>query len=82
MANAISTFDLERLARTFGVRIWICRKIGRRWSFLDGAGEEKILPSELIYECGETGVFVQGEEFDQLGLVAEISRLMAPQAAV
>ncbi|MDD3147587.1 MAG: hypothetical protein PHD82_09815 [Candidatus Riflebacteria bacterium] len=80
MANEISTFDLERLAKTFGVRIWFCRRTGRRWSFIAGAGEEKVLPSELIFEKDETGVFVQGEDFDSQRLKAEVERLLNPVA--
>lgn len=80
MASAISTFDLERLAKTYDVRIWVCRRIGRRWSFLAGAGEERVLPSELVFENEETGVFVQGEDFDQQSLVTEITRLLTPVA--
>ncbi|NCB38994.1 MAG: hypothetical protein EOM80_09510 [Erysipelotrichia bacterium] len=75
MANAISTFDLERIAKTYKVRIWLCRKIGRRWSFIVGAGEERVLPSQLLFETGETGVFVQGEDFDEAGLKSELTRL-------
>ncbi len=82
MANAISTFDLERLAKKYGVRIWVCRRIGRRWSFIEGAGEERVLPSELIYESDETGVFVQGEEFDAAGIKAEVHSLLRPPTAV
>ncbi len=82
MANAISTFDLERLAKKYGVRIWLCRRIGRRWSFIEGAGAERVLPSELIYESAETGVFVQGEEFDEAGIKAEVCSLLQPPTAV
>lgn len=82
MANAISTFDLERLAKKYGVRIWLCRRIGRRWSFIEGAGAERVLPSELIYESAETGVFVQGEEFDEAGIKAEVHSLLQPPTAV
>ncbi len=81
MANAISTFDLERLAKKYGVRIWLCRRIGRRWSFVEGAGVERVLPSELIYESAETGVFVQGEEFDEAGIKAEVISLLQPPTA-
>jgi len=83
MANAITTFDLERLAKKYGVRIWVFRRIGRRWSFVEGAGEERVLPSELIYENAETGVFVQGEEFDEAGIKAEVNNLLLqPPTAV
>ncbi len=80
MANAISTFDLERLAKAYNIRIWLCRRMGRRWSFVEGAGPERVLPSELVFENAETGVFVQGEDYDKQGLTAEISRLMQQTA--
>ena len=64
------------------MRIWLCRRIGRRWSFVEGAGVERVLPSELIYESVETGVFVQGEEFDEAGIKAEVISLLQPPTAV
>lgn len=82
MENVISTFDLERLAKTFGIRIWVCRRTGRRWAFIEGAGEERVLPSELIFENENTGVFVQGEDFDLQRLTAEVERLLNPTAVV
>lgn len=75
MANEISTFDLERLANAYQIRIWQCRKLGRRWSFIAGAGLEKVLPSELVYETGELGFFVQAENFDKIALVSELKKL-------
>ncbi len=80
MANAISTFDLERLARTYDIRIWLCRRMGRRWSFIEGAGPERVLPSELVFENAETGVFVQGEDYNHSALIADITTLMMPKA--
>jgi hypothetical protein len=75
MANEISTFDLERLANSYQIRIWQCRKLGRRWSFIAGAGPEQVLPSQLVYEAGDLGFFVQAESFDELSLVAELKKL-------
>lgn len=75
MANEISLFDLERLANAYQIRIWQCRKLGRRWSFIAGAGPEKVLQSELIYEAGELGFFVQAESFDKAMLVSELEKL-------
>jgi len=75
MANEISTFDLERLAERYQIRIWQCRKLGRRWSFITGAGPEKVLPSQLIYEQGDLGFFVQAEDFDEASLVEELKKL-------
>ncbi len=80
MESVISTYDLERLARTYQVRIWFCRRTGRRWSFIAGAGEEMLLPSELIFENEETGVFAQGEDYDKNSLTAEVKRLVTPVA--
>ncbi|MFZ5951301.1 MAG: hypothetical protein ACOYXC_11375 [Candidatus Rifleibacteriota bacterium] len=71
----ISTFDLEVLSKKYDIRIWLCKRIGRRWSFLVGAGEQRSLPSELIYENPEYGIFVQGEDFDHIRLKNEIKIL-------
>ncbi|HNX78033.1 MAG TPA: hypothetical protein PLM07_15290 [Candidatus Rifleibacterium sp.] len=78
MVNAISTYNLERMARFYGIRIWLCRRTGRRWAFLEGAGTEKVMSSELIFENAEFGVFVQGEDYDKAGLAAEVAQLMQP----
>ncbi len=75
MASEISTFDLERLAERYQIRIWQCRRLGRRWSFIAGAGPEKVLPSQLVYEQGELGFFVQAESFDETALVEELKKL-------
>ena len=75
MANEISTFDLERLANAYQIRIWQCRKLGRRWSFLAGAGVEKMLPSRLVYETGDLGYFVQAENFNETALIEELKKL-------
>jgi len=76
MENVISTFDLEVLSKKYDIHIWLCKRIGRRWSFLTGAGEQKSLPSELIYESPEYGIFVQGEDFDEVSLKSEIQKLI------
>lgn len=75
MANEISLFELQRLAETFHLRIWQCRKIGKRWSFIAGAGEEQPLPSQLIFESGETGIFVQTDATIDQRLIAELQKL-------
>jgi len=72
MENVISTFDLEVLSKKYDVRIWLCKKTGKRWSFIIGAGEQRSLPSELIFEEDEYGVFVQGESYDEGSLIREI----------
>lgn len=76
MANEISLFDLQRLASTYRLRIWQCKKIGRRWSFLAGAGEEQALPSQLICESGDTGIFVQTDQDIDTALIAELEKLL------
>lgn len=76
MENVISTFDLEVLAKKYDIRIWLCKKIGRRWSFLVGAGDQRSLPSELIFSTDEFGFFVQGENFDSATIAAEAKKLL------
>jgi hypothetical protein len=79
MANEISSFDLEKLSKAYGLRIWQCRRIERRWSFIAGAGEEKILPSHLIFSTADLGFFVQSEASEHPQLVADLKRLLAPE---
>ena len=75
MENEISSFDLEILAKKYDIRIWFCKKTGRRWSFIIGAGKQRPLPSELIYSHGNYGFFVQGEDFDDFRLKNDIKKL-------
>ncbi len=75
MENVISTFDLKVLAKKYDIRIWLCKKIGRRWSFLVGAGDQRPLPSELIFETEEFAFFVQGEDFARDELEGELKKL-------
>jgi hypothetical protein len=77
MENVISTFDLEVLSKKYDIRIWLCKKTGRRWSFIIGAGDQKPLPSELVFEEGDYGIFVQGDTFDQGSLLQEIRQKIA-----
>lgn len=71
----ISSFDLELIAKTFDIRIWYCKKLGKRWSFVCGAGEQKVLPSELIWENEDSGIFVQGEIYNKIDLIQRIEQL-------
>jgi hypothetical protein len=76
MENVISTYNLEVLSKKFNIRIWVCQKKGRRWHFIKGVGEQKLLPSELIFETGELGFFAQGEEFDKENLAFELENIL------
>lgn len=80
MANGISLFDLERLSRKYNLRIWQCRRTGRRWAFVNGFGEEKVLPSFLIFENSETGIFIQADSSDHPALKQEIIDLLGGTA--
>lgn len=82
MENVISTFDLEVIAKKYDIRIWFCKKIGRRWSFIVGAGEQRPLHSEMIWEVGEYGFFVQGEDYDQLSVIEEVKVLLAKSGTI
>ena len=76
MVKEISSFDLEILSKAFDIRIWYCEKIGRRWSFICGAGEQKVLPSELFWENEDSAIFVQGEGYNQVELLSKIEELL------
>ncbi|GAB4285249.1 MAG: hypothetical protein Kow0029_32080 [Candidatus Rifleibacteriota bacterium] len=77
MENVISTFDLEVIAKKHDIRIWLCRKIGRRWAYIIGAGEQRPLPSELIFELDDYGFFVQGDSFIPEAVVEELKSKIA-----
>jgi len=81
MAKEISLFDLERLSRKYDLRIWQCHRIGRRWAFINGFGEEKVLASFLIYENSETGIFIQADSPDHADLKNEIINLLEAPVA-
>jgi hypothetical protein len=82
MENAISSFDLEVIAKKHQIRIWVCRRIGKRWAFLVGAGETLPLPSELIYETENLGFFIQGENFFREQILEEIKTIIHPSLLV
>ena len=82
MENEISSFDLEILTKKYDIRIWFCKKTGRRWSFIAGAGEQRPLPSELIYSIGDFGFFVQGENFDDFRLKTDIEELVQKKGII
>jgi len=64
---------LDEIAITYNCKIWVARKIGRRWAYIDGlkAGKELFLPAELIYEHDNIGVFVEGLEISQKDMVVK-----------
>lgn len=71
----ISLYNLELLANSFGIRIWLCQKKGNRWAFIRGAGEQLLLPSELVWQKDDLGIFVQGDGYNKVDLLTQIESL-------
>lgn len=76
MAKEISLYNLELLANTFNIRIWLCEKKGSRWAFIRGAGEQQLLPSELIWQQNNLGLFIQGDGYNKVDLISRIESLL------
>ncbi|QTA37677.1 hypothetical protein JYK00_08090 [Thermosipho ferrireducens] len=52
---------LEKIARKYNCKIWICEKIGKRISFIEGlkAGKEFFMPPQIVYEDNEIIIFTE-----------------------
>lgn len=50
---------LEKIARKYNCKIWINKKIGRRISFIEKAGNEYYLPPMVVYEDDKFIIFVE-----------------------
>ncbi len=64
MVNSMLDFEflnneLSKIAREKSCKIWICEKIGKRFSCIARYGEEQYTESEVIYEDEKYIVFVE-----------------------
>ncbi len=71
--------ELKHIALLYNVKIWIAEKMGRRWSYIAGAGEEFFLPSRMIAQIGRYAVFVEGDSFDKEVIVNKVRKLLESQ---
>ncbi|MCD6252846.1 MAG: hypothetical protein J7J80_00350 [Thermotogae bacterium] len=59
--KGISTSELakklEALSKRYNCKLWIARRLGRRWSYVTGFGSESLAPARLILESGDLAVF-------------------------
>jgi len=59
--KGISTSELakklEVLSKRYSCKLWIARRLGRRWSYVAGFGRESLAPARLILEAGDLAVF-------------------------
>lgn len=77
MEKETFTSELERTAKTYNVRLWLAKKLGRRWSYVIGGGSEKLLPAALIGEIGNYGVFVEGENYDVEEILKNVGEILS-----
>ncbi len=61
MVREICISKLNEMAKTYKTRIWIAKRMGRRWSYIVGAGEESLLPAKLIVENKNYAIFIEGK---------------------
>ncbi|ONN26514.1 hypothetical protein XJ44_08610 [Thermosipho affectus] len=50
---------LNKIAKKYNCKIWINKKIGKRISFIEKAGNEYYLPPEVLYEDSEYIIFCE-----------------------
>lgn len=79
MEKETSISELKRIAQLYNVRIWIAEKMGRRWSYVAGAGKEFFLPSQMIAKIGKYAIFVEGDSFDKEVIVNGVRKLLESQ---
>ncbi len=75
MEKEIFISELEKIASRYSIRIVLAEKMGKRWSYLVGAGEELLLPSKLIRKFGNYAIFVEGELENEEKVADEIQVL-------
>ncbi len=79
MEKEIFTSELEKIATRYGVRIVLAERLGRRWSYVAGAGKELLLPSKMIAEIGRYALFVEGNDFGGEMIVNDVRELLKSQ---
>ncbi len=79
MEKEIFTSELSSIAKRYNIRVWIAEKMGRRWSYVVGAGKELFLPSRMIAKIGKYAIFVEGENFDREMIAASVRKLFEPR---
>ena len=79
MEKETSISELKRIALLYNIKIWIAEKMGRRWSYVAGVGEEFFLPSRMIAQIGKYAIFVEGDSFDKEVIVNNVRKLLESQ---
>lgn len=77
MEKEIFTSEFGKIADIYGVRLWIAEKLGRRWSYVTGGGNERFLPAVLIGEIGNYGVFVEGENYNSQEILKNVREILS-----
>ncbi len=76
MEKEICISELEKLSHLYNIKIIIAEKMGKRWSYVTGAGEEQLLPARLIAKQGRYALFVEGNSFDKEMIVDSFRRTL------
>ncbi len=79
MEKEICISKLKQVAELYNIRIWIAEKMGRRWSYVIGAGKELFLPSQMITKIGKYAIFVEGDQFDKEVIIDDVRKLLESQ---
>ena len=79
MEKGIFISELNRLAQRYNIRVWVAEKMGKRWSYVVGAGEEFFLPSQMIAKIGKYALFVEGESFNREVIADSVRKLFESQ---
>ncbi len=77
MEKETFTSEFERIAHNYDVKLWIAEKLGRRWSYVMGGGNEKFLPAVLIGEFGKYGIFVEGEDYNAQEILKNVGEILS-----
>ncbi|MGC8545429.1 hypothetical protein [Athalassotoga sp.] len=77
MEKEIFTSEFEKVANTYDVKLWVAEKLGRRWSYVIGGGNEKFLPASLIGKVDNYGVFVEGENYNAQEILKDVGEILS-----
>ncbi|WP_456398569.1 hypothetical protein [Mesoaciditoga sp.] len=76
MEKEICISELKRLSHLYDIEITVAKRAGRRWSYVVSAGEEKLLPSQIIDRFKGYALFVEGKDFNNEAVVNAFRKII------
>ncbi|MDK2865320.1 MAG: hypothetical protein PWP37_1512 [Thermotogota bacterium] len=61
------------LSKRYQCKLWIARRLGRRWSYIAGFGSERLAPARMVKEFSDIAVFGEVDEDLAVEIAKELS---------